>query len=60
MAEHEPEILKRTHKWLLIEDFVNFMLCGVAATDYTMASCTLLFDQRKLELVGRDAGAVGH
>ena len=48
MAEHEPEILKRTHKWLLIEDFVNYMLCGVAATDYTMASCTLLFDQRKL------------
>ena len=48
MAEHEPEILDRTHKWLLIEDFVNYMLCGVAATDYTMASCTLLFDQRKL------------
>jgi len=48
MAEHEPEILKRTHKWLLIEDFINFMLCGVYATDYTMASCTLLFDQRKL------------
>ena len=49
MAEHEPEILKRTHKWLLIEDFVNFMLCGKYATDYTMASCTLLFDQRKLD-----------
>ena len=48
MTEHEPEILKRTHKWLLIEDFVNFMLCSVYATDYTMASCTLLFDQRKL------------
>jgi xylulokinase len=49
MAEHEPEILKRTHKWLLIEDFLNYMLCGRAATDYTMASCTLLFDQRKLD-----------
>lgn len=48
MAEHEPAILKRAHKWLLIEDFVNFMLCGKYATDYTMASCTLLFDQRKL------------
>ena len=48
MAEHEPEILKRTHKWLLIEDFVNFMLCGEHATDYSMASCTLLFDQHKL------------
>ena len=45
MAEHEPEILARTDKWLLIEDFLNYMLCGVRATDYTMASCTLLFDQ---------------
>lgn len=48
MAEHEPEILARTHKWLLIEDFLNFMLCGRHATDYSMASCTLLFDQRTL------------
>jgi xylulokinase len=47
MAEHEPDILKRTDKWLLIEDFMNFMLCGRKATDYSMASCTLLFDQRK-------------
>ncbi|HUS94449.1 MAG TPA: FGGY family carbohydrate kinase [Patescibacteria group bacterium] len=47
MAEHEPEILARTDKWLLIEDFLNFMLCGRQATDYTMASCTLLFDQNK-------------
>ena len=46
MQEHEPEILKKTHKWLLIEDFVNFMLCGETATDYSMASTTLLFDQR--------------
>jgi xylulokinase len=49
MAEHEPAILERTDKWLLIEDFVNFMLCGERATDFTMASCTLLFDQRKLD-----------
>ena len=46
MAEHEPEILRRTRKWLLIEDFLNFMLCGRYATDYSMASCTLLFDQK--------------
>jgi xylulokinase len=45
MAEHEPQILRRTHKWLLIEDFLNYMLCGKLATDYSMASCTLLFDQ---------------
>lgn len=49
MAEHEPEVLRRAAKWLLIEDYVNMMLCGQMATDYTMASCTLLFDQRKLD-----------
>lgn len=46
IMEHEPEVHARTQKWLLIEDFVNFMLCGVQATDYSMASCTLLFDQQ--------------
>lgn len=46
VEENEPEVHKRTHKWLLIEDFLNYMLCGKYATDYTMASCTLLFDQK--------------
>ncbi len=49
MEEHEPEIMARTDKWLLIEDFLNFMLCGRKTTDYTMASCTLLFDQNTLD-----------
>jgi xylulokinase len=48
MRENEPQIFARTHKWLLIEDFLNFMLCGRQVTDYSMASCTLLFDQRSL------------
>ena len=47
MREHEPAILDQTDKWLLIEDFINFMLCGTYATDYSMASTTLLFDQRQ-------------
>jgi xylulokinase len=59
MAEHEPDILARTDKWLLIEDFLNFMLCGRKATDYTMASCTLLFDQRKLDWSEEMLGLAG-
>ncbi len=47
MMENEPAILARTSKWVLIEDFINFMLCGALATDYSMASTTLLFDQRR-------------
>ncbi|MCF7973925.1 MAG: hypothetical protein K9N55_08925 [Phycisphaerae bacterium] len=46
MKEHEPEIMKRTRKWLLIEDFLNHKLCAKIATDYSMASCMLLFDQK--------------
>jgi xylulokinase len=56
MKEHHPEILERTHKWVLIEDFVSFMLCGEYGTDFSMASTTLLFDQSALgwneELLG--------
>ncbi len=47
MREHEPKIIDRADKWLLIEDFLNSRLCGARATDYSMASCTQLFDQRK-------------
>jgi len=49
MKEIHPEILAKTDKWLLIEDFINYMLCGRQATDYTMASCTSLFDQKTLQ-----------
>ncbi len=48
MVEHEPQVMARAQRWLLIEDFVNFMLCGRQITDYSMASCTMLFDQRSL------------
>jgi len=63
MREHEPAVLDKADKWLLIEDFVNFMLTGVKATDYSMASNTLLLDQRTrtysdelLEVSGIDRG----
>ncbi|MCL2743427.1 MAG: FGGY family carbohydrate kinase [Planctomycetaceae bacterium] len=46
IQEHEPEVFKHTFKWLLIEDFVNYKLTGRYVSDYSMASCTMLFDQR--------------
>ncbi len=45
LKENHPELLERTYKWLLIEDFVNYMLCGEYATDYSMATCTSVFRQ---------------
>jgi len=59
MAEHEPQILAKTDKWLLIEDFLNFMLCGRRVTDYSMASCTMLFDQHQLDWSAEMTEAAG-
>ena len=49
LQENEPELAKRVHKWLIVEDFVNFKLTGKYSTDYTDASPTLLLDQRTLQ-----------
>jgi len=46
IKENEPEIFKNTYKWLLIEDYLNHCLTGTFATDFSMASCTMLFDQK--------------
>lgn len=46
LMENEPAILDRAAAWLLIEDFVNCKLCGVRATDPSLASCMLLVDQQ--------------
>jgi xylulokinase len=49
LTENEPAIASKVHKWLIVEDFVNYKLTGKYTTDYTDASPTLLFDQRKLD-----------
>ena len=46
MKQNHPEILDKTDKWLLIEDFVNFKLCGEKATDFSMAWNTSVLDQK--------------
>jgi len=42
LRENEPDLFRKTERWLTIEDFVNYKLSGVMATDYSMASTTLL------------------
>jgi xylulokinase len=48
LKENEPEAYRKTRKFLIVEDFINYQLTGKYSTDYTDASPTLLFDQRKL------------
>ncbi|MCL1894945.1 MAG: FGGY-family carbohydrate kinase [Clostridiales bacterium] len=49
MEKNEPAIMEKADKWLLIEDYANFKLCGAVATDYSMASTVSLMRQDKLQ-----------
>ncbi len=48
LRNHLPHVFERMHHWLSIEDFVLWKLSGSFATDYSIASRTMLFDQRTL------------
>src|SRR5260370_2759438 len=48
LRNHVPQVFERIHHWLSIEDFVLWKLSGSFATDYSIASRTMLFDQRTL------------
>jgi xylulokinase len=44
LKENEPDAYSRTATWLNVADYVAFRLCGVTATDYSLASRTLALD----------------
>ncbi len=44
LKENHPEIMEKTDKWLLIEDYINYRLCGTMSTEYSMGTCFSLFD----------------
>jgi len=44
LRSNEPEVFRRTARWLCITDLVYLKLAGVHATDYSIASRTMAFD----------------
>ncbi|MFX1311274.1 MAG: FGGY-family carbohydrate kinase, partial [Promethearchaeota archaeon] len=46
--DKKPEIYQKTHKFLLVSDFIIYKLTGTFCTDHSNASRTMLFDIRKL------------
>lgn len=43
IKEEEPDIFKKTSKFLLVHDYLLFRLTGLTVTDYSNASRTMLF-----------------
>ncbi len=49
IQENAPDAYARTRTWLNMADYAAFRLCGVAASDYSLASRTYALDLAKLE-----------
>ncbi|MFX1304754.1 MAG: FGGY-family carbohydrate kinase [Promethearchaeota archaeon] len=47
--DEKPEIYQKTHKFLLVSDFIIHKLTGRFCTDFSNASRTMLFDINKLK-----------
>ena len=47
LRENLPDVFSRMQTWLSVPDFIHYKLCGQFATDHTLASRTLMFDQSK-------------
>ncbi len=63
IRDNLPDAAARLDRWLSLPDYILWRLTGEVATDYTIASRTLLFDQgsrnwsdRMLNLVGLERG----
>ncbi len=59
IKKYKPEIYRKIYKWVIVTDYVNYKLTGKLGTDYSEASTTLLFDQKKLNWSDRLFQRVG-
>jgi xylulokinase len=59
LKENEPDAYSRTATWLNVADYMAFRLCGVVATDYSLASRTLALDLHGLRWAGELLEEVG-
>lgn len=44
LRDHAPAAYAAAARWLHVADYIAFRLCGAQATDYSLASRTMLFD----------------
>jgi xylulokinase len=49
IQQHAPDAYARTASWLNAADYLTFRLCGVAASEFSLASRTLMLDINRLQ-----------
>lgn len=59
IKENEPEVYKRTHKFLFPKDFIVYKLTGAFGTDFSDASMSDIFDIKKKRWSEKLVSALG-
>ncbi len=59
LKQNEPNVYARTVSWLNTADFIAYQLCGVAATDYSLATRMLAIDINARQWSNKLIEAVG-
>ena len=59
LRERLPAAYQSAARWLHVADYIVFRLCGAQATDYSLATRTMLFDLAGLRWSGELAAAAG-
>ncbi|MBA3414674.1 MAG: FGGY-family carbohydrate kinase [Chloroflexia bacterium] len=59
LRDERPEAWARTKRWLMAADYLAWRLCGVAATDHSLASRTLMLNLHTLEWDAETLAAAG-
>jgi len=49
IRDNQADLYIKASKWLNISDYISYKLCGVMATDYSLASRTLMLNLIKLQ-----------
>lgn len=45
LKKHEPELMQRARRAMLVKDYIRYKICGEFGSDYSDAASTLAFDQ---------------
>jgi xylulokinase len=59
LREHQPDAFADAKRWLHVADYIAFRLCGIPATDFSLASRTMAFDISALRWSEQMLDAVG-
>ncbi|MBK9710004.1 MAG: carbohydrate kinase [Kouleothrix sp.] len=59
LRDHAPEAYASAARWLHVADYIAFRLCGAQATDYSLATRTMLFDLPRLRWSDAVVAAAG-